>query len=264
MITAQFSTNTSGAGMNMARILYPWAKSQGPHYCSLSPWCSIIRCHWLPGSMRRLGKRRSISQPSLAVPPATQQGNGRGEGQAAGGGGGAHSGTKGGCRVINLLPNSLQEVREGGSLVIAVSVAPPPLHHHLPIFLSPSVSALTLITPPLLCQVYIQFSLCLITSQCQVSIHLSPFVLYVLSCARHCGSYWTEFKTRGLREPMNLHSAALDYVTLFYIWTVPYGHTAHHRGWCEVNVAKLRSVHFRFSLFWRHCLLWVVLQLQFT
>lgn len=84
MITAQFSTNTSGAGMNMARILYPWAKSQGPHYCSLSPWCSIIRCHWLPGLMRRLGKKKKYLPAISCCAPCDSAGKREGRGAGSG------------------------------------------------------------------------------------------------------------------------------------------------------------------------------------
>lgn len=150
MITAKISATHTRSGCELGPELV--SLSQIPSSSLLHPthWCSIIHCHWLPGWPRRLGGGGGwggYASPSHLAVFLRQQGEG---------GGGV------GERVINLLPNSMQEVHE-----VALS--------------------LSLITP-LLCQVYIQFSLCLITSQHQLSIHLPASVLRVPSNHREHAS----------------------------------------------------------------------------
>lgn len=78
---------------------------------------------------------------------------------------------------------------------------PPPL---IIISLSSSLFDLTLFTPPLICQVYIWFSLCLIASQCQVSVHLSLSVLYVIPCVHI-------FQSQGKHFPVEFTEQNLKY-----------------------------------------------------
>ena len=96
-------------GVSVAQNSYPWAKSQAPRYCSLTSWCSHNPLSLAPRLLGEAGEKRRYL-PIISLRPCNPA---RGaEGREGRGTTCRNKRGGGGRRVINLLPNSMQEVHE--------------------------------------------------------------------------------------------------------------------------------------------------------